>query len=57
MADPPLLGAVQLTVAAALPAVAVAPVGAPGVVEGTTALEAAEAALVPTALVAVTVKV
>ncbi len=38
--------------------VADAPVGAPGaVVVGTTALEAAEAGLVPAALVAVTVKV
>ncbi len=56
---PPLDGAVQLTVADALPAVAVTPVGAAGAVGavGVTALDGAEAGLVPTALVAVTVKV
>ena len=62
MALPPLeAGAVQLTVAWALPAVAVAPVGAPGAVAagaaGVTPLEGAEAGLVPAAFVAVTVKV
>ena len=51
MALPPLeAGAVQLTVAWALPAVAVAPVGAPGAVAagaaGVTPLEGAEAGLV-----------
>src|SRR5258708_1382277 len=56
--DPPLeAGAVQVTVAWALPAVAVTAVGAPGGPMGMTALEAVEAGLVPTALVAVTVKV
>ena len=41
---PPLLaGAVQVTVADAVPAVAVPMVGAPGVVAGVTELEAAEA--------------
>jgi hypothetical protein len=58
MAEPPLeAGAVKVTVACALPAVAVPMVGAPGTVAGVTLFEAAEAALVPTALVAVTVKV
>ena len=60
MALPPLLdGAVQLTVADPLPAVAVTPVGAPGAVGalGVTALDGAEAGPVPMALVAVTVKV
>ena len=58
MALPPLLaGAVQVTVAEALPAVADTPVGAPGTVAGVTAVEAAEAAPVPAPLVAVTVKV
>ena len=60
MALPPLLdGAVQLTVADPLPAVAVTPVGAPGAVGvfGVTALDGAEAGPVPLALVAVTVKV
>ena len=63
MAEPPsLAGAVQETSALALWAVAVAPVGArglsaPAVAAGVTGLEAADAGLVPTALVAVTVKV
>ena len=61
IALPPLLaGAVKATVALALPAVAAPIVGAPGAVAasvGVTLLDAAEAALVPTALVAVTVKV
>ena len=61
MALPPLeAGAVQVTVAEALPAVAVPMVGAPGTVAGAvgvTELEAAEAGPVPTALIAATVKV
>ena len=60
IALPPLLdGAVQLTVADPLPAVAVTPVGAPGAVGalGVTALDGAEAGPVPLALVADTVKV
>ena len=55
---PSLAGAVQDTVAEALPAVADTPVGAPGTpAAGVTAVEAAEAAPAPLALVAVTVKV
>ena len=53
-------GAVQETEAEALPAVAVTAVGAPGTVAGATGvtlLDGAEAALLPTALVATTVKV
>ena len=58
MAEPPLLaGAVNVTVACALPAVAVPIVGAPGTVAGVTLFEAAEAGPVPSAFVAVTVKV
>ncbi len=58
MALPPLAaGAVKVTEADPLPAVAVPMVGAPGTVAGVTELEALEAAPVPTALVAVTVKV
>ena len=58
MTDPPSeAGADQLTVACALPALAVTPVGAPGTVAGVTELDATEAVLVPTALVAVTVNV
>ena len=59
---PPLLaGAVQATVAVALPAVAVPIVGAPGAVStaptvGVTALEFGDAGPVPMAFVAVTVK-
>ena len=57
-AEPPLLaGGVKVTVACALPAVAVPIVGAPGSVAGVTLLEAADAGPVPTAFVAVTVKV
>ena len=55
-----LAGAVKVTVALALPAVAVPIVGAPGAVAaaaGVTLFEAEDAALVPTALVAVTVNV
>jgi hypothetical protein len=54
---PVLVGAVQLTVAARLPAVAVTPVGAPGNVLGVTAFDGADAGPVPVALVAETVKV
>ena len=58
MAEPPLLaGAAKVTVACALPAVAVPIVGAPGTPAGVTLLEDAEGALAPTALVAVTAKV
>jgi hypothetical protein len=57
MAEPSLNGAVHETVADLLAAVAFTPVGASGTVEGTTALESTEAAPVPSALVAVTVKV
>ena len=61
MALPPsLAGAVQETVAEALPAVAVTAVGAPGTVAGATGvtlLDASEGALLPTALLAATVKV
>ena len=58
MAAPPLLaGAVQVTVAEALPKVAVPMVGAPGTVAGVTALDCAEAGPVPTLLMAATVKV
>ena len=58
MALPPsLLGALKLTDAWALPRIAVTPVGAPGTVAGVTAFDGAEAGPVPTALVAVTVKV
>ena len=49
-------GAVKLIVACALPGVAVTPVGAPGTVAGATGVTVTlvDAALVPTALVAVT---
>ena len=59
MGLPPLAGAVQLTVAEALPAVAVTPVGAAGAVgaTGVTAPDGAEAGPLPTPLVAVTMKV
>ena len=53
-------GAVQETVACALPAVAVTPVGAPGAVAGSagvTLADGADAGLVPIALVAVTTNV
>ena len=56
--EPPLLaGAVNATLALALPAVATPIVGAPGTVAGVTLFDAAEAAPVPALLVAVTVKV
>ena len=58
MALPPLLaGAVKLTLAVVLPAVAVPMVGAPGTPAGVALLDAADAVLLPMALVAVTVKV
>ena len=58
IALPPLLaGAVKVTDACALPAVAVPIVGAPGTLAGVTLFDAADAAPVPTAFVAVTVNV
>jgi hypothetical protein len=58
IALPPLeLGAVKATDALALPAVAVPMVGAPGAVAGVTLLLEPDADPVPTALVAVTLKV
>jgi hypothetical protein len=58
IAAPPLLaGAVNVTVACALPAVAVPSVGAPGIVAGVTLFDAAEARPVPTAFLAVIVNV
>jgi hypothetical protein len=59
MALPPLLtGAVKVTLAAVVsPGVAAPIVGTPGTPPGVALLETAEATLVPTALVAVTVKV
>ena len=59
IAAPPFeLGAVQLTVACPLPAVAVTPVGAPGAVAaGVTALLGLDAVPVPALFVAVTVNV
>ena len=57
MGPPPVLaGAVQLTVAAALPGLATTAVGAPGM-PTVTAAEAAELGPLPSALVANTVKV
>ena len=56
---PSAAGAVQVTVAEALPAVALAAVGATGTVagaSGVTLFEAAEAVLSPTALLAMMVK-
>jgi hypothetical protein len=50
-------GAVQLTVAEALPAEAVPILGAPGAVAGVTVFEALENEPVPTVLMAATVKV
>ena len=55
---PPLeAGGSQLTTAFKSPETAWTPVGESGTVIGVTALDATEAALVPAALVAVTVKV
>ena len=56
--EPPVeVGAVHLTVAAVLRPVAVTLVGAPGVVAGVTAFDAADCGPVPTAFVAATLKV
>ena len=58
MTDPPVLrGAVKVIVACPLPRVAMRVVGAFGTVAGVTALLVEELTLVPTAFVAVTVKV
>jgi hypothetical protein len=58
IALPPFdVGATKATLADELPAVATAPVGAPGTVAGVTAVEADEAAELPIAFVATTVKV
>ena len=58
IALPPLLtGAVKLTLACALPGVAVAPVGAPGTADGVTRFETADGEPEPTALAATTVNV
>jgi hypothetical protein len=58
IADPPFdAGGVNATDACPLPPVAVPTVGAPGTVAAVTEFEAADAALVPAALDAVTVKV
>ena len=50
-------GAAQLTIACALPAIAVTLVDAPGTVAGVTTLDALEDAPAPTALIPTTVKV
>ena len=57
MSEPFDDGALNATEAEVLPRVATAFVGAPGIVAGVTAAEAAEDGPVPTAVVAVTVKV
>ena len=58
MTEPPLLpGAVKVTDAVVLPAVAEPMVGAPGTPSGVTLLDAADAAPRPTLFVAFTVKV
>ena len=58
MVEPPLLlGALNVIVACPFPATALTPVGAFGTVAGVTELLDADAVLVPTAFVAVTVKV
>ena len=58
MAEPPLEeGAVKVTVAWVLPAVALTLLGAPGTPAGVTLLEAEEADPMPTLLLALTVKV
>ena len=54
---PSLTGAVKLTLACALPAVAVAAVGGPGTDAGVTELDAADGRLGPAIFVATTVKV
>ena len=55
--EPPSLPGVNVTMALPSPRVAATSVGAPGTVAGITGLLAVEDALVPLALVAVTVKV
>ena len=58
MAAPPLdVGATQVSATWALPEVPVTEVGEPGTVAGVTGAETAEAALVPTEFLAVTVNV
>ena len=57
MAVPPFFGAVNVTEADVFPRVAVPIVGAPGTVAGMKLFDAADAAPVPTAFVAVTVQV
>ena len=58
MALPPLFtGGVKLTLAWALPPVAITLVGAPGTVAGVTLLDGVDGRLGPAALVATTVKV
>jgi hypothetical protein len=58
MAAPPFeVGAVQVTVACALPPLAETVVGAPGTVAGVTAADGPDAGPVPFAFAAVTVKV
>ena len=58
MGEPPFdCGADQATSPVPLPGVPVTPVGEPGSVPGVTPLDRVELALVPTALLAVTVKV
>ena len=58
IAEPPLLGAVKLTVALPLLPLAAMPVGVPGAIAaGVTAAEALEAVPGPTPFVAVTVNV
>jgi hypothetical protein len=54
---PLLAGAVQMTVACVLPALAATVVGTPGAVDGVTEFDAVDCALVPTLLVAVTLNV
>ena len=58
IAEPPFdAGAVNATLALALPPLATPIVGAPGTVAGVTLFDAADAAPVPAVFVAVTVKV
>ena len=57
MAEPPLAGAVQLTLAEMFPPTADTAVGEPGTVAGVTDDDGPDSALLPTLLVAWTVKV
>jgi hypothetical protein len=57
MAEPPSLGAANVTAAWALPSVATTLVGAPGIVDGITEFEAELEVLLPLMFVATTVKV